>query len=225
MTQGRSRAADSPIGLFTTLPILWHEASDISGQLDPGAQTHWAKAQLNKRGPIAPLDLLAGPAGHAPLDRIRFLVIAQPRPLSPQENVALDQWVRAGGKLLLFADPALTADSAFGIGDPRRPQAVVLLSPILRRWGLELQFDENQSFGETQSKVMGGAIPVNLPGRFATQGQGNCRLWDSGLLATCAIGKGRVVALADAAVLDREDRDGSRQSALGRLLDTAFIGR
>ena len=66
-------------------------------------------------------------------------MMIQPRPLSPQENVALDNWVAAGGRLLLFADPALTEDSAFAIGDRRRPQDVVLLSPILARWGLELE--------------------------------------------------------------------------------------
>jgi hypothetical protein len=166
--------------------------------------------------------MLAGPPGRAPLDKLARLVIAQPRPLSPQENVALDDWVKRGGQLLLLADPALTEDSAYAIGDPRRPQAVVLLSPILTRWGLELRFDEAQPFGEVEREVMGMAIPVNLPGQFAAQGQANCRLWGEGLAVTCRVGKGRVVALADAAVLEREDPGGSRAVAFDWLLDAAF---
>ncbi len=225
VTRGASRASDGPVGLFTTLPILWNEAADVAGILKSSGQPHWARAVLARRGGITPLDSLAGQPGHAPLDRLSRLILAQPRPLSPQENVALDNWVRGGGKLLLFADPALTAESAFAIGDPRRPQAVALLSPILHRWGLELQFDESQSFGEVQRRTMGGVIPVNLPGRFAMHGQPNCRLWDQGLLATCAIGKGRVVALADSALLENEDNDGARTAAFGRMLDTAFVGR
>lgn len=221
----RGSAGGKPVGLFTTLPIMWSETSDIAAELRGEAPPHWAKAALAERGPLMPLDTLAGPAGHGPLDRLGRLVMAQPRPLSPQENVALDEWVKAGGHLLLLADPALTEDSSFAIGDPRRPQAVVLLSPILTRWGLELRFDEAQPFGETSRDVMGAAIPVNLPGRFATQGQANCRLWGDGLAVTCRVGKGRVVALADAAVLEREDSDGARSNAFAGLLDTAFVAR
>jgi hypothetical protein len=215
----------SPIGLFTSLPILWSEGSDLAAEISGAAPPHWAKPALAARGPIQPLDMLSGPPGHAPLDKLKRLVMAQPRALSPQENVALDNWVRAGGHLLLLADPALTEDSAFAIGDPRRPQTVVLLSPILDRWGLELRFDDAQAFGETEREVMDRTIPVNLPGQFATQGQANCRLWGGGLAVTCAIGKGRMVALADAAVLEREDPDGTRADAFGWLLDAAFAAR
>jgi hypothetical protein len=211
-----------PIGLFTTLPILWSESGDLAAEISGQEPAHWAKAALARRGTIQPLDMLAGPPGHAPLDKLARLVIAQPRPLSPQENVALDDWVKRGGQLLLLADPALTEDSAYAIGDPRRPQAVVLLSPILTRWGLELRFDEAQPFGEVEREVMGMAIPVNLPGQFAAQGQANCRLWGEGLAVTCRVGKGRVVALANAAVLEREDPGGSRAVAFDWLLDAGF---
>jgi hypothetical protein len=151
--------------------------------------------------------------------------MAQPRVLGPSENVALDQWVRGGGQLLLLADPALTEESAFSLADPRRPQAVVLLSPILNRWGLDLRFDDGQQLGETSREVMGVAMPVNLPGHFMTRGQASCRLWAEGLAVTCAIGAGRVVALADAAVLEREDPGGTRPKALKALLEMAFAAR
>lgn len=215
----------APIALFTTLPILWSESPDISAELGPSAEPHWARAVLSQRGRIEPLDLLAGPAGHGPLDRLERLVLAQPRVLSGAENVALDTWVRGGGHVLLIADPALTAHSDLPLGDPRRPQAVALLSPILSHWGLKLRFDDRQQLGEGSREVMGVAVPVNLPGHFATEGQAHCKLWGAGLAVTCAIGRGRVVALADAALLERDDSGGNRAKALAWLLDAAFVAR
>lgn len=214
-----------PTGLFTTLPILWNEAPDVAGLLKHDEAPHWARAELGARGPVVALDVLGGPDGTGRLAGLDRLVIAQPRPLGPAENVALDAWVRGGGHLLLLADPALTADSAFPVGDPRRPQAVALLSPILKRWGLELRFDDSQPFGERVVDAMGVPVPTNLAGRWASEGRANCRLWGDALLVTCAIGKGRVVALADAAVLDRDDPAGLRRKAFAALLDTAFAAR
>lgn len=221
----RPSRAEEPIGLFTTLPLLWSESADVAAALNPDAEPHWARGVLARAGAITPLDLLAAPDGPAPLAGVRRLVMAQPRVLSPQENVALDDWVRSGGRLLLLADPALTEDSLFPLGDPRRPQAVAMLSPILARWGLELRFDEHQPAGTVERRVMGMALPVNLPGHFATQGQANCRLWEHGLAVTCAIGKGRVMAVADAAVLEQADPDTARARAFAGLLDSAFAAR
>lgn len=227
LIRGRVAAPQQPIGLFTTLPILWNEAPDIAAQLNDAAPPHWARAELAGRGRVVPLDTLAGPGGQGPLSGVDRLVIAQPRPLSPDENVALDNWVRAGGRLLLLADPALTQHSDFPIGDPRRPQAVVLLSPILKRWGLALSFDEAQPFGERAQAVMDMPVPVNLAGNWQIAGQasgrGKCRVWGDGLAVTCAVGQGRVVALADAAVLEPDDADATRRAALAWLLDAAFI--
>lgn len=217
-------APGEPVGLFTTLPLLWNESPDAATALNPDNRPHWAKVAIAERGAIVPLDLLSGPAGHAPLNGVRRLVIAQPRVLSPQENVALDAWVRGGGRLLLLADPALTEESVFPLGDPRRPQTVALLSPILSHWGLDLRFRDDQPAGEGARAVMGVQIPVNLPGHFTTRGQNNCRVWGDGLAVTCAIGKGRIVALADAAVLERENAGHDRRVALDWLLDAAFVG-
>ena len=152
-------------------------------------------------------------------------MIAQPRVLSPAENVALDNWVRGGGRLLLVIDPAYTEESAFPLGDPRRPPAQAMLSPILARWGLELQFDAGQPLELKVQDVMGLNVPTVLPGRFATRGQGNCRLWGDGLAVTCAIGKGRIFALADAALLERDDPGSAGAHAFSALLDSAFAAR
>lgn len=212
------RKAPREVALFTTLPILWAETPDLAGLLQNDAPPHWALAVLRRGGgQVVPLDTLL----RLPGDK-RLLVIAQPRPLSPQENVELDRWVRAGGRVLLFADPLLTHHSAYPLGDRRRPQDVVLISPILSRWGLVLQFDEAQPQGEREAEAFGEALPVNLPGRFAPFG-GNpgCDLSGDGLGALCRIGRGRVLALADAALLESGGdplADARRSAALEGLL-------
>ncbi|HVR90922.1 MAG TPA: ABC transporter [Novosphingobium sp.] len=200
------------LGLFTTLPILWSEAPDVADLLNSSDAPHWVRAELARYGTIEPLDTLSG------LDRVDRLVMAQPRPLSPDENVALDNWVRAGGHLVLFADPLLTEESAYALGDRRRPQDVVMLSPILRRWGLELLFDEVQPAGE---RLIEG-LPVNLAGRLAPVPAAACRSRAEGIVVSCMVEKGRVTVLADAAVLERDDANGARQKALVALLDDAF---
>lgn len=215
------REERGPLALFTSLPIYWRETADLSAMLDPQAEPHWARTQIERTRELRPLDVLTPET----LNPFEDLLLAQPRALAPAENVALDNWVRGGGHLLLFADPLLTEHSAFAIGDKRRPMDTVLLSPILDHWGLELQVDDKQPATAVIRHVMGLAVPADLSGSFATRGQANCQLWGGGFAVTCAIGKGRVVALADAAVLEAEDAGGERSAALKGLLDMAFAAR
>lgn len=212
-----ARTPDRTVGLFTSLPILWSEADDLKGMVDAPAAPHWARAVLQSNGKVIALDTLLQ------LGRVDVLVIAQPRPLMPEENVSLDAWVRAGGHLLMFVDPMLTQESAFALGDRRRPQDVALVSPILARWGLELQFDENQPGGMRESA--GERLPINLAGTFKAISGGHeskCVIADDGLIARCEIGKGRAMLVADAALLE-PDAAGDRSAIqLQRLLDRAI---
>lgn len=202
------------LGLFTTLPILWGESASISEMLATPPPPHWAKAVLDSRYRITPLDVVEPGS-------LRYLLIAQPRPLAPAENVALDDWVRRGGRVLLFADPMLTWHSTFSIGDKRRPQDVVLLSPILARWGLELRFDEGQ--GGEERTVSG--LPIRLAGTLALTGKGHaarCTVTDEELVAECRIGKGTALVVADAALLEPDGDEAAKGSALESLLDRAL---
>ena len=207
------------LGLMGTIPIYLGE-SDGLGQLLAGEGTsHWARAQLEADFSLSPLDTLSAES----LRGLDYLLLAQPRALSPAENVALDTWVREGGRLLLFADLMLTGESRFAIGDRRRPQDVILLSPILAHWGLDLQFDMDQAAGFTVVSAPGASIPVNLPGTFeATEGEGDCAMMAGTVAARCEIGKGSVVVLADAAMLDLHDPHPSASEALGWLLGASF---
>lgn len=209
-----------PLGLLTSLPIYWSESASIAETLE-GGETHWVRRQLEEDFRLVPLDTLE----EGELDGIERLVLAQPRALTPAENVALDAWVRAGGRLLLFADPMLTEHSRFSIGDRRRPQDVVLLSPILSHWGLDLQFDPEQGEDESTVLFQGQSIPVRLAGKLAlrpSNAAGECVLAAEATIATCRLGNGEVVVIADAAVLERERSVGQASDPLAALLAASF---
>lgn len=213
------------IGLLSSLPVYWAESENLADMLQPEQEIPWPRQLIEQRHRLVPLDSLAGPAGVA---RVQAVILAQPRPLSAEENVALDDWVRAGGQALVFADPMLTAESRFSIGDRRRPQDVALLSPILARWGMALEFDEDQPAGERLVEdPVAGPIPVHLAGRLRAErssaaGEGECRFAAEGLVARCAVGLGSVTVVADAALLENAEGDasGQRAAALTRLVDS-----
>lgn len=207
------------LALMGTIPIYWGEADGLDSLLAGQGDAHWARAQLERQWRLQPVDHLDGEA----LAQVSRLLLAQPRALTGPENVALDAWVRRGGHLLLFADPLMTGESRFGIGDKRRPQDVTLLSPILNHWGLDLHFDENQPTGVELREFAGLPLPVRLAGRFAPPAAGSgCTLEVAETLAFCTIGQGRVTVLADAAMLDLHDPAEQAADALDALTLRAF---
>lgn len=214
------------LGLLTTLPIYWPESLDIAEAIEGDAPPHWARTALEEDYRLAPLDTLDALAERdASAGKLQFLLLAQPRALSPSENVALDSWVRGGGRALIFADPLLTGHSRFAIGDRRRPQDVILLSPILRRWGIELQFDPQQSAGDRQVPVGKASVPVSQAGSFEKiipSAAADCRIEAGGLVADCRIGEGRALVVADAALLDQERDSTQPRAALEALAARAF---
>jgi len=213
------REALPELGLMGTIPIYWGEAGGFGEVLAGGESAHWARARLEADYRLSPLDTL----DEASLAGIDLLMLAQPRALSPSENVALDAWVRGGGKLLLFADPMLTGESRFAIGDRRRPQDVILLSPILDHWGLALAFDEDRPAGAALVRAAGAAIPVNLPGSIDVREAGaDCAILIPEVLAECRIGRGSALVLADAALLDLHEPHPGAAAALDWLAARAF---
>lgn len=211
------------LALMGTIPIYWGEGAGFGDVLSGEAEPHWARAHLEADYALRPLDLLSAEG----LAGTEYLLLAQPRVLAPAENVALDEWVRGGGQLLLFADPMMTGHSAFGLGDRRRPQDVALLSPILARWGLELQ-DEMKGEGARLVEAEGAPLPIDRPGRFALvppvgeNAGSTCSLAADAVLATCSIGDGSATILADAALLNLHEPDTHAAEALDRLVELAF---
>jgi hypothetical protein len=231
-TSPQHASSSNVVGLFTTLPILWAETEDLAGHLRADVPPHWVLTALRRRGEVKPIDSMmpvrkSEGGTTSPLDGLRLLVMAQPRALAPEENVALDAWVRAGGNLLLFADPMLTEESAYGLGDRRRPQDVILLSPILDHWMLRLEFDEVQPAGERNVRLGSVAMPVDLPGRIVmAPGARHCSLLADAVVADCRIGRGRLMLVADAALLAGSrvsaDSEGDGATGLEWLLATVI---
>ncbi|GGD55869.1 Gldg family protein [Croceicoccus mobilis] len=207
-----------PLAIMTSLPILWGEG-DIGDMLASDAAPNPVRAALETRFTLSPIDRLTE------LDDQPFLLLAQPRALAGDENVALDDWVRAGGQVLILADPMLTAESAYGLGDKRAPLMMTMLSPILARWGLSLTFDPASS--PKQAMVAGvPPIPVQRPGSLSLTGEGHdssCEIKREGLIAECRIGAGRALIVADAAMVENGDDAGEVAiSALSALMAEAF---
>lgn len=216
--EGGREDARADLALMGTIPIYWGEAVGFGDLLNRDGDTHWARLVIERDYRIAPLDYLSEEA----LAPHLYLLLAQPRGLSPEENVALDNWVRAGGRLLLFADPMMTGESRFALGDRRRPQDVSLLSPILAHWGLELQFDEAQNASISTPEVLGQAYPVNLPGRLVSLPGGECVIEADGLVTSCALGLGEAIIVADAAILDFAGPYTGAESGLMRIMAHIF---
>ena len=207
------------LALMGTIPIYWGEHDGFGDLLSGEGQVHWARAALEQEYQLAPLDYLS-PEALAGKD---LLVLAQPRGLTADENVALDAWVRAGGRLLLFVDPQMTGESRYGLGDRRRPQDVALLSPILAHWGLELQFDPAQDPNGNLREFAGHALPVRLSGAFSLrENASSCALLAADLVAQCGLGRGFALLVADAALLDLADPAPEAAEALQALTGLAF---
>lgn len=211
-----ARKERAALGLFTTLPLLWGENADFGAMLDNSAAPDPARVAIEAHYRLEPLDLL-DEAALAGLDR---LLLVQPRILSGGENVALDNWVRAGGHALVFADPLLTRHTIFPIGDKRRPQDIALLSPILARWGLEL-VEPEEGRQRRSAAVLGQEVALDHAGTLALKAHdapAECTLESDALVARCVVGKGRVTVVADAAMFDELESGSPASDALNRLV-------
>jgi hypothetical protein len=97
--------------LLTSLPLVFGEDFSLQGT---GSAAYKALQQRNRVVPISvtsPSELAKG----------SLLLMVQPQAQPPEDLVALDHWVREGGKVLLFADPLLEWPSSRPLGDPLRP--------------------------------------------------------------------------------------------------------
>jgi hypothetical protein len=129
----------------------------------------------------------------ASLSAAPLLLLIQPRWLSPEELVALDSWLRRGGRALILTDPRLNWHSELPLGDIRRPPPASLLGQLLGHWGLALEPGPRWSDG---AFGRGRRLVTEHPGRLTARGSA-CRLLRPEL-AECRLGQGRAIVLADA---------------------------
>lgn len=193
----RPSAEKPALLLMTGLPLVWGQA----GPFDPASRPAAAYVALQEEFSVRPIDYL----DERNLGRARLLLLAQPRVLEPVELVALDRWVRGGGRAVILADPALDWPTRLPLGDVRRPPPVSLLEPLLGHWGLRLE-PPNHRRVEVRH-LRDGAVLRRLTtvasGRFASSSPA-CRTAEAGLVSFCRIGRGRVLLVADADLLRDE---------------------
>jgi hypothetical protein len=218
------------LGLMTSLPLYWPEGAGIAAIASGNAALPWQRNAIEQAYVVQPLDTLSPIAALSPdmpetdplagLDR---LAVIQPRGLSPADNVALDRWVRSGGRLLLALDPALTGHYDGALGDPRRPVDNAAIPPVVARWGLAISFDDAQEPGVSTGSLGAAVLPMALSGRVSITAapDAKCTLAAGGAAATCKVGKGRVTLIADAAMFEHRELAGDAGSTLRAVLAEA----
>ena len=191
--------------LITALPIVWGEEFGLDQQGSPALKA----LELAYR--VRPIDLPSQLPDGVPL------LAAQPRALPAEELVALDAWLRRGGRLLLLADPMLEWPSILPPGDPRRAPVAFADTGLLQHWGLRL--DALDERGPRQLSLDGQAVLVASPGTLVRT-DGACDVGSDGLTASCAIGRGRVRVIVDADFVNSGPGgpDGPTQGNLAALL-------
>jgi len=219
------------LGLMTSLPIYWPLGAEIA-DLAAGVPPTWQKAALAPDWELYPLDTLSPVPGLSPdapevdpLAGLTRIAVIQPRGLSPADNVALDTWVRAGGRLLLVLDPALTGEYDLPLGDPRRPVEAALVPPVVARWGMAISFDEAQAAADRTARFGAAPLPLALAGQISLPdpAAADCTLLADGAAARCAVGKGQVTVIADAAVFEHDELAGEGGAILRQVVSAALL--
>jgi hypothetical protein len=203
MSDGDDAGPKPTLGISTSLPLQWSEGG-IEADLAEDAQPHPVFVRLSAAYKVQPIDDLQ----KLKAERVRAVLLAQPRALRPAELAAFDSWIRDGGRALVLADPALQWGSLYPLGDKRRPLFTSMLSPLFTHWGLELVLPMNDESAFVIRKLGTANIRTKTPGEWLPRENAKdpiaarCRISAQGLLADCRIGKGRAVLLADADLLD-----------------------
>lgn len=174
--------------LITSLPLIFSEQFSLQ---DSGSA---ALGALQKRYRVAPI----GVADEQDLAKGQLLLMAHPLAQPAEDLVALDEWVRRGGRLLLLADPLLEWRSARPLGDPLRPPPMFMDAGLLAHWGLSLEPPRER--GPAMRDLGGWRVLTVSPGKLA----GTCRISSEGLAADCRIGKGYATIVADADFLNAD---------------------
>ena len=204
-----ARTTDRPkpeLFLLTALPLVWSEDFGLD---QPGSP---AVKRLEQDYRVTPIDLPSD------LPDSALLLAAQPRALPAEELVALDKWVRSGGRMLLLADPMLEWPSKRPLGDPLRPPPIFMDTGLLAHWGLRL--DSPNRRGPRVETLGGFDVLTVSPGELS----GRCPISSDHLVARCRVDKGRATVIADADLLDVADLGrGARHNLDGVLEELARL--
>ena len=189
--------------LLTSLPLVFGEDFSLQGNGSP------ALTALQSRYRVVPISVANSPE----LARGRLLLMAHPLAQPAEDLVALDRWVRGGGRVLLLADPMLEWPSKRPLGDLLRPPPMFMNTGLLAHWGLRLDAPDER--GPKPGKLGGFNVLTDSPGRLS----GGCSISADRLVAHCRIGRGRVTVVADADLLDAAELGPDAKHNLDGLLE------
>jgi hypothetical protein len=196
--------------LLTSLPLLFNEDFALSG----GGSA--AVERLQTRYKIVPISVTDA----AELGKGKLLLMAQPLAQPAEDLVALDEWVRRGGRVLLLADPLLEWPSKRQLGDPLRPPPMFMDTGLLAHWGLRLDAPDER--GPAVRRLDGFDVLTLSPGELA----GTCDISSDRLMARCRIGKGKATVIADADLLNaRELGRGAAHNLVAVIAELANLER
>ncbi|MGZ8998502.1 MAG: DUF4350 domain-containing protein, partial [Allosphingosinicella sp.] len=193
----QQEAAVKPdVMLMTALPLIWGE----TGPFDPASRPASSYLALKREFKVMPLDFL----DKSTLGAGRLLLLAHPRALAPEELVALDDWVRQGGRVLILTDPWLSWPTKLPLGDARRPPPAGLLGPLLDHWGVVVEAPESGRLVRVRHVTEQGVrrLTMAAPGRFRIKAQ-SCATGPY-YMARCRVGEGEAILIADADLM-RDD--------------------
>lgn len=186
-------AEKPPLIVMTSLPIIWGEG----GPFDAASRPSAAWRALQDEFATRPIDYLD--ASNLASDRL--MLLAQPRRLAPEELVALDEWVRGGGRILIFADPALIWPTSLPPGDVRRPPLTNMLTPLLTHWGVEVEAPDPGRGGSYRVDTGGRTRLLRLAGHGRLRASGEACRNETEFIVSCRIGEGRAIVVADSDLL------------------------
>ena len=200
--QAREKAAPPTLLLITSLPLVFGEAFTVEGSGSLALQA------LRSRYRVLPISV----TDEKELSKSQLLLMAHPIAQPAEDLVALDEWVRRGGRVLLLADPMLDWPSSRPLGDPLRPPAMFMDTGLLKHWGLRLDAPDGR--GLQLRKLGGRDVQTSSPGSL----EGSCVISPDRLVARCRVGKGRATVVADADLLDAEHLGHGAERNLDALL-------
>jgi len=189
--------------LLTSLPLVFNEQFSLQG----GGSA--ALTALESRYRVLPISV----TDEKDLSKGRLLLMAHPLAQPAGNLVALDEWVRRGGRVLLLADPMLEWPSSRPLGDPLRPPPIFMDTGLLAHWGLRLDGPEKR--GPVFRKLGGQDVLAISPGKLS----GRCDVAADGLVAHCRIGEGEATVVADADLLDIAHLDSRGSNNLDSVLN------
>ncbi len=192
-----SASAGAPaVTMLTGLPLRWSASPSIAAMIAEGTNDDPALARLAAAGPVSLVDSLAD---HVPPPG-GTLLIAHPRALAPQELVAIDAFVRGGGRAVVLADALSGWPARHPLGDPRNAPVTSLLTPLLDQWGVMLGAAPAQESKPLPADVAGARLRLFSAGRLDRLPTA-CRAYADRRAAQCRIGQGEVWLVGDADLL------------------------